>query len=560
MGGVIELNPDCMLYETYQKSYQDMRSVIGGNGSGMRFEKSETLMSWLVGPRLKKTVFLLAMSLAVSIPCGGSLSAAEAQSSDPTELPLELKSTDVKRSDAIPGDVTPAAVDVKPGGAPMEVKTLEVKPAEPEKVFEPRDIRPLPGGLNSVPMFNSNNPEIVLSEGILLSTFPSADGPAHLNYSFDGRFDIFAHHIADGKKSGHLEDLNLGLIVGNVGEKPVSVQVLDAATYNSQPDAPFITLEPLVNNDDGKVYAGPGDRVMNDILRDAKTEGWKSKITVRPGAKVLLKSIPLHVDSLPSKVNGRSLLARLKSNGPVRLALVAKFSALESEGVFREPTQEEFITVLDAGKFVEPRDPAPTRPEDKGAIRYGRVAGVQIGSEWKTKVTDKGSTHLALPSPSLPISYPISALAAGTFGTGQVQSAPLVVRNEGTAYQAHGNYGVKYDLTFPLKNTTDKNLKVDVSLETPLKSDEKKSEVAFYRTTDRRVFFRGTIKIGSGKGKKVSKSHYQHVVEHRGEKVGALLSLVVPKNGSRTVEVELLYPPDCTPPQMLTLSTSSDVE
>lgn len=497
------------------------------------------------------------------------LTASPTQSSaQPTTPPVTMPNNTPVTAPATTPNATPVPSSeyippeqLTPDAKPADIKPVEVKPVEPEKVSVPRDIRPLPGGLDAVPMFNSNNPEIVLSEGILLSTFPSADGPAHLNVTFDGRFDIFAHHIADGKKSGHLEDLNLGLIVGNVSEKPVKVQVLNAASYCTRPDSPFINVDALVNNDEGKIFAGPGDRVTDVMLREEKPDdSWTTQVTVKPGEKVLLKNLVLNVRDFPTNVNGRSLLAKLKSSGPVRLGLVARFSKVDENGNHISPTDEEFFATLDAGKFVEPRDPAPTRPEDKGAIRYGRVAGVQYGSTWKTKVTDRNSEFLTLPVPEKPISYPISSLAAGTFGTGQVQSAPMVVRNESSAYQAHGNYGVKYDLTFPLKNTTERNLTVNFALETPLKSDEKKDSVTFYQPTDKRVFYRGTLKVGATKGKKVSKFNYQHIVEHRGESVAPVLSTVVPKNSTSTVEVQLIYPPDCTPPQMLTLSTSSDVE
>lgn len=85
-------------------------------------------------------------------------------------------------------------------------------PASPETVILSRDgtyaevirrqeVRALPGSLDEVPVFNSNSPEVVQQDGILLSTFPPegmANPEAHLNYAFNGRFDIFAHHIARG--------------------------------------------------------------------------------------------------------------------------------------------------------------------------------------------------------------------------------------------------------------------------------------------------------------------------------------------------------------------------
>lgn len=57
-------------------------------------------------------------------------------------------------------------------------------PPPPEEIVIPQEIRPLPGRLDSVPVFNSNSPEKVVNEGILLSTFPGTgkkNPSAHLN-------------------------------------------------------------------------------------------------------------------------------------------------------------------------------------------------------------------------------------------------------------------------------------------------------------------------------------------------------------------------------------------
>ncbi len=66
-------------------------------------------------------------------------------------------------------------------------------------ILDRQEMRPLMGSLDDVPMFNSNSPEIVQTEGILLSSFPSegmAHPKAHLNFPFQGRFDLFTHHIS----------------------------------------------------------------------------------------------------------------------------------------------------------------------------------------------------------------------------------------------------------------------------------------------------------------------------------------------------------------------------
>ena len=54
-------------------------------------------------------------------------------------------------------------------------------------ILERQEMRPLMGKLDDVPMFNSNSPEIVQTEGILLSAFPPegmAHPKAHLNFPF----------------------------------------------------------------------------------------------------------------------------------------------------------------------------------------------------------------------------------------------------------------------------------------------------------------------------------------------------------------------------------------
>jgi hypothetical protein len=59
----------------------------------------------------------------------------------------------------------------------------------PEEILQVQSVRPLPGQLDSIPVFNSNSPELVLKEGILLSTFPATGKKvtsAHLNFPFRG--------------------------------------------------------------------------------------------------------------------------------------------------------------------------------------------------------------------------------------------------------------------------------------------------------------------------------------------------------------------------------------
>src|SRR5277367_2248094 len=136
---------------------------------------------------------------------------------------------------------------------------------------------PLPGSLDDTPFFNSNSPEIVLKPGILLSTFPGegkAFPEAHLSYPLSGRIDVFFHHITNASKLGSRNTLHLGLLVGNASNQAVKLQVLKAVSYATKPDAPFKDLAQVTDNDDGQIYAGPGDRVALDLLLERKQSGW----------------------------------------------------------------------------------------------------------------------------------------------------------------------------------------------------------------------------------------------------------------------------------------------
>ena len=137
----------------------------------------------------------------------------------------------------------------------------------PEEILQIQSVRPLPGKLDLLPVFNSNSPELVSEEGILLSTFPETGKKvpsAHLDFPLRGQFDIFAHHIAKADPPENLRSLYLGIILHNPGSQPVTVNILQGASYLSQPDAPFKEIASLIPNDLGTVFSGPGSRVMSD--------------------------------------------------------------------------------------------------------------------------------------------------------------------------------------------------------------------------------------------------------------------------------------------------------
>lgn len=496
-------------------------------------------------------------------------------------------------------------------------------------VVRSQDVRPLPGTLDSIPVFNSNSPEVIQENGIIVSTF-SPDGmddpSAHLDYAFDGRFDIFAHHVARGLDPNDVRTMYNGIILHNPGNSPITINVSQAASYLSQ-EAPFFDLPSYVANPLGDVFSGPGSRVMGDILRGLTQPHWPTTITIAPQQSHLLVNLPIplrrltvpvngtlppgqiilppipsldDVDTLVSSkvvasgltdldgekyegdapesygavakgnpddggeylaqalpTNGRTTLMRLFSSGPVRVASLAMYAPQTEDNHERVPTLAEWETVLKEEGLSGPRDYPPTPPNAQHFSRffYGRVAGVAKGSQWLATLTDDRSSSLTIPSPGKHISYALSTLDHNTFGTGQIQSAPMVTRYPDTAYRAHGNYGIHYNLTLPLHNDTDRQQQVAIKFETPIQNEDQDDSLTFLNPPEDRIFFRGTILLRYVDSWNLPQARYFHVVHRRGQEGKALVRLNMRPGDRRLVKVEFLYPPDATPPQVLTVET-----
>lgn len=448
--------------------------------------------------------------------------------------------------------------------APSSSSTLTSKVAQAANqrqiILEPQEMRPLNGSLDNVPMFNSNSPEIVQTEGILLSAFPPqgmASPQAHLNFPMEGRFDLFTHHISKAPPPEDLRTLYIGAIAHNPSDQPITIDVLQAASYLSQPDSPFYEAPSFSLNNDGNVYRGPGDRAMLDILRGRRQDIFPAQIVIPPKQSRMLLNVPIPVKELEPPLNGRSGLSRMRSNGKVYVATLSLYARLNEDGSERAPTLEEWENILKTGQLAKPRDVVPTPPDlTEGRFEYSRVAGIQIGSQWFGHLTDRDrNDELNIPKSGESYSYGLSLLQYGTMGTGQVQTAPLVVRYPDTAYSAHGNYGVQYNLTLPLHNPTDQTQTVVLSFQNPIKYDKPVGGLQFFEPLPEDVFFRGSVRVRFRDDQGLAQTRYVHLMMRRGERGQALVTLNMPPSDRRVVQFDFLYPADATPPQVLTVTT-----
>lgn len=429
--------------------------------------------------------------------------------------------------------------------------------------IEQHDVRPLPGQLDDIPVFNSNSPEVVSTEGILLSTFPTqgiAFPQAHLNQSLEGRFDFFSHHIS--RPTGEPRTLYQGVMVYNAGPRPVTLNVKQAVSYLNSNEAPFVDLPPRLEDPAGQIFSGPGSRLAGDMIRGVNQPHFPSQIVIQPRELRMLAVMPIPASS------ARSTMMRLESSGPVHLANLALYAVPEQTSAidlntddpkpvtrttYRPPTMPEWRNIAVNGRLVSPRDLAPY--ESPTRYVYGRVAGISVGSAWQASLTDTPKTEtLTIPERGQSFSYPLSTTDTGTHGTEQVQSAPMLVRYGDTARRAHGNYAVHYNLKLPLHNTSSEAQTVTLTIQTPLKQNLE-DRLVFLNPPEDRIFFRGSVRFRYRDDFNRDQERYFHLVQRRGQRAEPLVELRLRPGERREVQVDFLYPPDATPPQVLTVST-----
>lgn len=422
-------------------------------------------------------------------------------------------------------------------------------------VLRPQVVEPLAGGLDGVLVVNDNNPELITAPGILLSTFAPtgrAVPEAHLDVALEGRFDLFSHHVYAGKPETQDSTLWLAVVAEPRGSRAVTLRLLNGSTAlsqsldPSQPGAPFLPLPTLMPQGLSPVYAGPGSRVASELLGRQRSPLIPAQWTLAPGQPSTLLVLPIPVRGLDPLLNGRNLQLRLQSDGPLSVATLAAFGPND-----RPPPADTWATLLAGG--LSPREHLASPRGAPGPITYSRVSGVQRGSLWTARLTDPGLTYLS--AGRAPISWPIASLLRGTLGTAQVQTAELKAFYPGTAWAAHGNYGVEYDLTIPLRNTGLMPTTLQLVFESPLKVDQAQGGLRFNTLPAKAVMFRGTVEVSGLDGSSGRPAGRQgfHLVLRNGQPAPPLGTVTLPPGGERTLRVRLIYPADASPPQVLSL-------
>lgn len=392
----------------------------------------------------------------------------------------------------------------------------------------------LPGRLDPRAVLHSNSPELITRPGILVSTLPW-QGAAHLPYAFDGDFGLFLHHVVQYQLTD--TPWHVGVVAYNPGTHPVYLTQHWGATALTKPDAPFVPLPALTAD---PVFAGPGDRITSELLREQGNLAPKAFI-IPPQTVTLLYSLDLP-DQGPwpfDRRNARSLLSAWKTSGPLHLAVLAQQAETS-------PPLSSWENLLKQGQLAgaretPPTDYEPTQAPPRGVFRYGRVAGVAVGLHWQGELSPE-----RWPVPGERVGLPISSLYLKRLGTLQNQSADMLHRYPDTARQSHGNYGVRYSLVLRGKNHDAVHRRWQLRLSHPQRAEG--SQALFLDPPSAAVRFRGTVRLRHGED-----TQDVHLVLQEGQRGEPFATLELAPGEHKQWTLELIYPPDATPPQLLEL-------
>lgn len=420
-----------------------------------------------------------------------------------------------------------------------------------EVITHPLKIYPLPGSLDTTPVLYSNSPERIKTSGLLVSTLPAPDlnQPRKLGVPLQGDFRLFIHHVA---RTAILTQTQiwLAVVVDNPNPDTLQLELKRGNFFRTWPEAPFLPLRGIQNNQDAKHFSGPGDRLALSYLRAENLLGPRTFLIPGQSRQTVL-SAPLPTNPLwvLQQDNALSALLEFTCHQPVHVSVLAWTSP---DG--HAPQQQDLEQLLETGQAAGPPESPvteydPSQAPPPGSFRYGRVAGLSQGAIWSGELTPL-PTHIGDR-----VGFPLSSVYLKRLGTTQNQSATLIARVPGTAIQSHGNYGVHYQLKALFSNPDRHEhryavyLRHPLEIRTPLVGDP----MAIFRLTpDTTVTFRGTLHLRWGQAE-----YWLHQVLHAGEAAPALQILELPAGESRALHLELVYPPDATPPQLLEIERLS---
>ena len=220
--------------------------------------------------------------------------------------------------------------------------------------------------------------------------------------------------------------------------------------------------------------------------------------------------------------------AELTCDGPLRAAVLY---------LPESPTVATVDLALERGALLarSALDHEPTPPGGKGGLVFGRVAGVVAASTYVGKLTNDREHRAFLTVPGTRSFLWDAKLGAA----GERDAAPLLRRNDHSAYRSWGNYGGEFRIAARLENPTDHRATVRVFLDSPGPAAEARA-------------FRGEIEVRAG-----GEVHRVVASERAGARGDRPIATITLEPGEeRELSLRTFYAANDLPPQVIRLETT----
>ena len=434
--------------------------------------------------------------------------------------------------------------------SPERASTSQPAP-EPLRTVSLLHFRALPGVLNQVPVFYSNRPELLKTPGEILDS-ATLSGQNTLS----GSFAVFAHHVVETAPFD-FSGFRLGLLVRPANATARSTNAVTLTLHNAfiartQPDAPFVPTAPILKQTDSQqIVSGPGDAMAWAPEKALLTQSPPTSFTF--DQEILLTDIevptfPLGLGIIGER-NAVSAWLDFSASAPVKMRWVA----LKTPGSMADIKEYQEAAKEKAGPAELPAtEYDPQGPPPGGVFRFGRVAGIAQGTAW-TGDEVLSAQDLESLERGERLAWPIATTYTKSWA-GQNQSAPLLARQEQSAVESHGNYGLAYRVGYSFSNPTPKPLTLNWRWTQP--SAVKTPGILSYDPKTQ-IVFRGSVRVKhqcqiNGVLKPPDLEVY-HLQVQQGHWHVPFYEQALPAHSQCHLTFEWIYPPDAIPPQVLSV-------
>ncbi len=297
------------------------------------------------------------------------------------------------------------------GTAKMQVQNLALTASDwtsgnlSTSIVPVNNLKYLEGDLSGIPIWKSNNPEVIKGDGWLMQNARTDSTRGGSSNPLSGTFGIYLFHINKSSATKYLH-----VLISNPQSTAVTVSGKGSIYTNNE--------KPLSGNGTGQSYFVSKDRLLNTPRTTFNN--------------VSINSFKVY------EVYKTQLLDGNMVDG--------SYEITASQGVYVYTIVTSSGSLTDAVNATQ--TPAAGDIYTESTNAYGREAGIYSASGWT------GSTPITLPSG--PAYMGLCLNTSSKFAVNGVypqnQNAPYLYKLNGASQNTYGNYGHKYSITLQLTN------------------------------------------------------------------------------------------------------------